>query len=770
MMPGSVLRVPGVWLLLLAVLVPGGAHIYDEHDPLVSLEKGAHGLLLNSSSSWVAQFFASWCGHCQSFKSSWMVLAHDVKDWRPAVYLAVLDCAEESNTKMCKDFGVQGFPTVQFFNTYSKNPSDGIKLYNRDPDQMRQFIIDKLEAQKESPPPACPPLEPISAPEVEHFFENNDESYLALIFEEPEAYMAREVALDMVQYQGVSVRRVLKDESELVEKFKVSSFPTGFLLCKNGSVSKINLKEESRAHYTPFLRSLPGVRKVIINLVTWSADPVDDIVVRRAVNSSVIYMADLESSIHYSLRVEVARFTVLHGDRLRSLINYISVLKKYFPARPYLRRLLDYLYAWLNNRRAKLVPYKDFADAVNSKNQEQNAVLTPHADFIWCQGSKPEFRGFPCSVWTLYHLLTVRAAQLGTEQTNSLEVLKTMRGYIRSFFGCTGCAHHFEEMAKESMNSVRSLDEAIRWLWFSHNRVNKRLAGDATEDPDFPKIQWPPKELCADCQKMVGNNVTWDEPAVLRFLKTRFSENNLSYDYLEDEAVLLANQRKLNNVRRTRREAGDEETDAEEQSINEAIVPPVKAEEPEDTATETDAEEHSVNDEIAPPVKAKEPEDRATVSKEKTSPRHRPTIVKMKTFTAVQAEKEEEENIVDLDLVEHHIFPRRTLQDSNSRQNGYAIQPEKMLDLLDSEFDQEAVRARLLKRGVDENYLFGVMVENGDVNWKGRWVKMLGVGFSQLDISICVLLYFLTSMCLLAMYLYLSFRSRFRRRCLCPQP
>ncbi|XP_044158326.1 sulfhydryl oxidase 1 [Bufo gargarizans] len=744
MMPGSVLRVPGVWLLLSAVLVPGGAHIYDEQDPLVSLEKGAHGLLLNSSSCWVAQFFASWCGHCQNFKSSWLVLAHDVKDWRPAVYLTVLDCAEESNTKMCKDFGVQGFPTVQFFNAYSKNPSDGIKLYNRDPDQMRQFIIDKLEAQKESPPPACPPLEPISAPEVEHFFENNDESYLALIFEEHETYMAREVALDMVQYQGVSVRRVLKDEAELVEKFKVSSFPTGFLLCKNGSVSKINLKEESRAHYTPFLRSLPWVQ--------------------------VIYMADLESSIHYSLRVEVARFTVLHGDRLRSLISYISVLKKYFPARPYLRRLLDYLYAWLNNRRAKLVPYKDFADAVNSKNQEQNAVLTPHADFIWCQGSKPEFRGFPCSVWTLYHLLTVRAAQLGTEQTNSQEVLRTMRGYIRSFFGCTGCAHHFEEMAKESMNSVRSLDEAIRWLWFSHNRVNKRLAGDATEDPDFPKIQWPPKELCADCQKMVGNNVTWDEPAVLRFMKTRFSENNLSYDYLEDEAVLLAKQRKLNNVRRTRREAGDEETDAEEQSINEALVPPVKAEEPEDTATETDAEKHSVNDEIAPPVKAKEPEDRATVSKEKTSPRHRPTIVKMKTFTAVQAEKEEEENIVDLDLVEHHIFPRRTLQDSNSRQNGYAIQPEKMLDLLDSEFDQEAVRARLLKRGVDENYLFGVMVENGDVHWKGRWVKMLGVGFSQLDISICVLLYFLTSMCLLAMYLYLSFRSRFRRRCLCPQP
>ncbi|XP_056387923.1 sulfhydryl oxidase 1 [Hyla sarda] len=744
MMPGSVLSVPGVWLLVLfAVLVPGQAHLYAEDDPLVSLEIGGSGLMLNSSSCWLAQFFASWCGHCQMFKANWMILAHDVKDWRPAVYLAVLDCAKESNSKMCNEFGVQGYPTVQFFNTFTKKTTDGIKLYSRDPDMMRHFIIDKLEAQKDSPPPACPPLEPISAPEVDYFFENNDESFLVLIFEEPGNYMAREVALDMVQYQGVSVRRVLKDQSELIERFKVSSFPTGFLLCRNGSISTINLKEQSRAEYTQFLRSLPGVKRVIVNLIEWSANPVEDTVVRRTVNSSVIYMADLESSIHYSLRVEVARYSKLNGDRLKALTNYVSVLKKYFPARPFLRTLLNSLYPWLYNQRAKVVSYKDFLDAVNNKNQEQNAVLTPRVNFVWCLGSKPEFRGFPCSVWTLFHLLTVRAAELGSEQTNPQEVLKAMRSYVRYFFGCRDCAHHFEQMAKESMGTVRSLDEAVRWLWLSHNRVNSRLAGDATEDPDFPKIQWPPTELCPDCQKMVDNNMTWGEPAVLSFMMKRFSVNNLSYDYLEDEAVLLEEQRKATGGVRPKREIKDEKANPEKQSQDSDIIQTVKAEEPGDTDT---------------------------ASKAKPSLRHRPTIIRMKYFTALQAEKGEEENIVDLDSFEHHIFPRRTLQDSNSHNNRYAIQPEKMLDLPDSDFDQEAVRARLLKRGVNANYLNGVVVENGDVNWKGRWVKVLEVGFSKLDISICVILYFLTSMCLLAMYLYLTFRSRLRQRCFRPQP
>ncbi|KAM4023514.1 sulfhydryl oxidase 1 [Anomaloglossus baeobatrachus] len=745
MMPGALLTVPGLWRLLLlsALLLPGRAHLYDEDDPLVSLEQGARALLLNSSSCWVAQFFASWCGHCQHFKPDWMILAHSVQDWRPVLYLAVLDCGKESNSPTCREFGVQGFPTIQFFKTFTKSPLNGIKFPSRDPDQMRHFIIDKLEAQKENPPPACPPLEPISAPEVGVFFENNDEEYLALIFEESEDYMAREVALDMVQFQGVSVRRVLKDQSELVERFKVSSFPSGFLLCRNGSISKINPKEESRAAYTEFLRALPGVKRVTVNLIQWSTNPVDDTVVRRAVNSSVIYMADLESSIHYSLRVEVARFSRFNGDRLRALTNYVSVLNKYFPARPYLRTLLDSLYRWLYDQRGKIVTYKDFADAVNNKNQEQDAVLTPHVNFVWCQGSKPEFRGFPCSVWTVFHFLTVRAAQLGSEESNPQEVLKAMRNYVRYFFGCKECARHFEEMARESMNGVRSLDEAIRWLWLSHNKVNKRLAGDPTEDPDFPKIQWPPKELCSDCQKTVDNNVTWDEAAVLRFMKIRFSEVNLSYDYLEDEADMLAKQRNGTTKVRSKREVSVVETLPKKPTVSNVLIPPVKA---------------------------KEPGDQPVASKGKLNPKHRPSIIKMKSFTAVEANRGEEENIVDLDSFEHNFFPRRTLKNSNSQKNRFAVHPEKIMDLPDSKFDQNAVRARLLKRGIDANFLIGVGVESGDVNGKRRWVKMLEVGFSRLDISLCVILYFLSSMCLLAMYLYLSFRSRFRQRCLCPQP
>nr|DBA18030.1 TPA: hypothetical protein GDO54_016326 [Pyxicephalus adspersus] len=615
----------------------------------------------------------------------------------------------------------------------------------REPALIRKFIIDELESRKTSPPPACPPLEPISTPELEQFFQNNDEKYLVLIFELPDMYMAREVSLDMVQYDGISVRRALNTQNDLVAKFNVSSFPTGLLLNRNGSVSRIKLEKETRKEYTKFIRSLPGVKKLNLNLIGWTTLEEENVTLKPA-NSSKIYMADLESSLHYSLRVEVARYSTLEGERLAALRGYINVLQKYFPARPMLRTMLNYLGDWLSKRETDSISYEDFANVLNNKDNDKDAVLAPHVNYVWCQGSKPEYRGFPCTVWTLFHLLTVQALEHKTSNSDPQEVLQVMRKYVRFFFGCRACAGEFEKMASESMHTIRDHDEAIKWLWSRHNRVNKRLAGNNEEDPEFPKIQWPSKELCPNCRRKVLNDEIWDVPNVLRFLKQRFSVSNISFKYLEDEAELLKKQGETasTNTTREKRETKDVAEGQETLSRNDNVVPPGKAEE-------------------------KEKEDSLPTTKAKQIPRHRPTIIKMKSNTAGQ--KDGEETILDLDAYENHYFQGRTLQDSNSKHHKRALHPKTLLDPNDAEFNEEAVRERLLKRGIDAKQLIGVIVEQGDINWKGRWVKMLEVGFSRLDISLCVILYFLTSMGLLAMYLYLNVRSRFfRQRYRYPQP
>ncbi|KAL8174579.1 UNVERIFIED_CONTAM: Sulfhydryl oxidase 2 [Gekko kuhli] len=42
--------------------------------------------------------------------------------------------------------------------------------------------------------------------------------------------------------------------------------------------------------------------------------------------------------------------------------------------------------------------------------QISGPFLTSHIQWVGCQGSRPELRGYPCSFWKLFHTLTVQAA------------------------------------------------------------------------------------------------------------------------------------------------------------------------------------------------------------------------------------------------------------------------------------------------------------------------------------------------------------------------
>uniref|UniRef100_A0A3Q4I9X9 Thioredoxin domain-containing protein n=1 Tax=Neolamprologus brichardi TaxID=32507 RepID=A0A3Q4I9X9_NEOBR len=113
---------PPVVLLLAAAavlcLVPGSlggaGRLYTEEDPLVILSSDSlKSAVTNSSSAWLIQFFSSWCGHCIQYSSTWKALAQDVKDWQDAISVGVLDCAQEENFDVCKDYSIKFYPTFK---------------------------------------------------------------------------------------------------------------------------------------------------------------------------------------------------------------------------------------------------------------------------------------------------------------------------------------------------------------------------------------------------------------------------------------------------------------------------------------------------------------------------------------------------------------------------------------------------------------------------------------------------------------------------------
>ena len=105
-----------------------------------------------------------------------------------------------------------------------------------------------------------------------------------------------------------------------------------------------------------------------------------------------------------------------------------------------------------------------------------NPPISHDSRYVGCFSTKPGLRRFPCSLWSLFHHLTVQHldSDLKDADQDPLEVLHAMHGYIKHFFGCTECSKHFQDMAKRNhIWNVTSRDQAVLWLWSSHNEVSR---------------------------------------------------------------------------------------------------------------------------------------------------------------------------------------------------------------------------------------------------------------------------------------------------------
>ncbi|KAL7829059.1 hypothetical protein SRHO_G00326930 [Serrasalmus rhombeus] len=319
--------------------------------------------------------------------------------------MAALDCADENNRRVCTGFGITGYPSIKFFPAYSGEDFTGESLreFPRDVRGLRRLIIDKLESHKEPSPPACPPLEPASAAEIDSFFENNNVQHLALVFEENNSYVGREVILDLLQYENITVRRVLSSEKDLVSRLGVTDFPSCYLYYTPTNYSRLPVLSDARAFYSYALQRLPSVVRAgrpypaITDLQrNQTEEP------WREFNRTRVYMSDLESALHYSLRVELSAHSTISGDALTALRHYISVLTKYFPGRPAVKGAFEAVGNWLQDQKETHISYSDFRTALDSTVLSGEGVLPAGVRWVGCQGSRPQFRGYPCAVWTLF--------------------------------------------------------------------------------------------------------------------------------------------------------------------------------------------------------------------------------------------------------------------------------------------------------------------------------------------------------------------------------
>lgn len=105
---------------MLATFVATATALYGPHTEVVDLSSANfRNRVVDSDEVWIVEFFAPWCGHCQSFAPEYIKAAAALKG---VVKVGAVDADKDKS--LAGQYGVRGFPTVKIFGVNKNSPTD----------------------------------------------------------------------------------------------------------------------------------------------------------------------------------------------------------------------------------------------------------------------------------------------------------------------------------------------------------------------------------------------------------------------------------------------------------------------------------------------------------------------------------------------------------------------------------------------------------------------------------------------------------------------
>jgi len=452
-----------------------------------------------------------------------------------------VNCAQQS----CDRFSIQGTPTLRLF--YGNYGSKGIDVpANMDVEQLRIPLLQQLEIAQSYgfvKSQNLPNFLLMSGLQTPSF---GRKKMLALIVEESNrGVLGRDIVFHASKrHADLEVRRMdwmYATNSIFNPRRMLPSFPALILVPLQGN--QPNWSQMKVSMPMPQSPSLPAYRAEMLNFIeenyvtieegTSTTTSTTTTTTMKQGNHSEISadMGDLERSIHYMLSKEIPATEMLDELRLNTVYSLLESLVRYLPLRQPLRNFLVILRDW-----PAIMEYKALSGAqYKQKVEELESIYKPFeaspSEWMGCKGSSAQYRGYPCSVWQLFHSLMVNAAIKGDPSMvlgGSSSVAKAMVNYVHYFFSCRHCAENFrlkvETLGGFLPNTPR---DSILWLWQIHNMANVKLRGDATEDPSYPKVVWPAPSECPTCRSQRTSSSSNFDPQIAFVQGTLWNLTNL---------------------------------------------------------------------------------------------------------------------------------------------------------------------------------------------------------------------------------------------------
>ncbi|VBB32895.1 unnamed protein product [Acanthocheilonema viteae] len=528
----------------------------DDEEPIPSSLYGPndHITILNSNNFdrkvynknqvFFVEFFSSWCGACIGYAATYKQLAKQLLQWRPLVQIAAVDCADNQNLGLCREHNIDAYPSIKYFKYMSTGPNDAIK-YAGNKDNLNEVALDIAHLVYNDWIYQRPAKWP-NFQASDNYVRLNDllntmpptASLLALIVEDNPSRIAWAIMIAFANDSRIRVAQIQRN-NPIARQFGITATlgNSRLFLLKRGQETPLYVSIEYNTWFdmqnkiNEYLAQIPiiDIPKLYQNEVIQDVKATNE-TVQVTWSQFEVQMMDIITALRYILMAEIPKNSIIKGEKLMALKLWVRAMKKYMPGTIPIRKLLYRLDCWLNNVSDELTS-EQWLNKVKTIQDQLGQPLPSTTNYMACRGSKSYFRGFSCGVWTIIHAMSVQAYKIEKDNPNfnaRNDLIEPFHHFIWNFFGCSECATHFHEgILRQNMTAVVTPADGVMWLWMTHNIVNKYIASKASEDPAFPKQQFPPVSLCPQCRKQNGE---FDLEAVLDFMIIYYS--NLKIDGL----------------------------------------------------------------------------------------------------------------------------------------------------------------------------------------------------------------------------------------------
>ncbi|KAF0991043.1 hypothetical protein HZS_1070 [Henneguya salminicola] len=472
-------------------------------------------------------------------------------DW--GVYITKVDCSDETNDQLCWDYKVASYPTIMMFdckqNAKENAYIDVTENYKSTLQSLREILAIFLLNQTNCPVKTHS-SHVFSPAFLEELLHKGDRSLLLMILigSSIDLGFLDALSLDFKGCNNIFMSFVDRNENNQELIFGFFPHPAVILIYPHHMMRIIS---NNLGDYIEIRNKLVLVIRKDQPRLSNSLPPLPSHMQKRLHEKmdtpllplGGIHMSDLVSAVSVTLREEI-RFNKFDDSNREIIKNWLNIVQKCLYWNTKQNTTLNKLY--------KLVEFK--STSVSNKDWEK-IILTAEAlvsfpkshIYTTCKGSKPQYRGYPCSMWLILHFMVVTCEKTKdqSEHPNSRDVLMMAADYMEQYFKCRSCGTKFSDEYKQKLNQIQSDEDAILFMWHFHNLLNARLRLEESTDPICPKIQFPSEIMCPDCRNLdkssFGNVITfkpgyglaeikWNKPNVLNLLRRQYGSNNINVD------------------------------------------------------------------------------------------------------------------------------------------------------------------------------------------------------------------------------------------------